>query len=239
MCNGGDTMPNAIWLMFDKDGTLIQFDQSWVKIGVQLVEDVCAHFHIKDIHRVKKDVGIEKDAFTPGSIMASGTLEEMVTVFNQYTDQDTTSYTTQRSQALIHAREPEVILFEGVVSMLHTLKSQGYHLGILTSDNRTGMAHFFEKTQLQSLFDIVISTNGDHYEKPDPRILEPLWERGVKGRDMIMIGDTDNDMKTGRNAHALFNVGVRTGLGNQATFADADIILNEVTELPSLLKTTH
>lgn len=232
-------MPNAIWLMFDKDGTLIQFDQSWVKIGIQLVEDVCAHFHIKDIHRVKKDVGIEKDAFTPGSIMASGTLEEMVTVFNQYAGQDTTSYTTERSQALIHAREPEVTLFEGVVSMLHMLKSQGYHLGILTSDNRTGMAHFFEKTQLQSLFDIVISTNGDHYEKPDPRILEPLWERGVKGRDMMMIGDTDNDMKTGRNAHALFNVGVRTGLGNQAKFDDADVILNDVTELPSILKTTH
>ncbi|MGV3224501.1 HAD family hydrolase [Staphylococcus hyicus] len=232
-------MPNAIWLMFDKDGTLIEFDQSWIKIGVQLVEDVCAYFHIKALDDVKKELGIVNDGFSPGSIMASGTLQDMITVFNQYANQDTTLYTTEKSQMLIRTREPEVILFDGVVTMLHTLKSKGYHLGILTSDNRTGMAHFFEKTQLQSLFDIVISTNGDHYEKPDPRILEPLWERGVKGRDMIMIGDTDNDMKTGRNAHALLNVGVRTGLGNQAKFDDADVILNDVTELPSILKTTH
>lgn len=232
-------MPNAIWLMFDKDGTLIEFDQSWIKIGIQLVEDVCAYFHIKALDDVKKELGIVNDGFSPGSIMASGTLQDMITVFNQYANQDTTLYTTEKSQMLIRTREPEVILFDGVVTMLHTLKSKGYHLGILTSDNRTGMERFFEKTQLHTLFDSVISTNGDCYEKPDPRILEPLWERGVKGCDMIIIGDTDNDMKTGRNAHAKLTVGVRTGLGEHATFHEADVILKDVTKLPELLKETH
>ncbi|MGS0650255.1 HAD family hydrolase, partial [Staphylococcus arlettae] len=27
------------WILFDKDGTLIHFDRSWMKIGLQLVDD--------------------------------------------------------------------------------------------------------------------------------------------------------------------------------------------------------
>ena len=236
---GGAHMSEKLWIMFDKDGTLIHFDESWIKIGIQLVEAVCDYFHIKAIEDVKIQLGIENDAFKPGSIMAAGTLEDMIKVFNQYADQNTRSYTTQRSQALIHAREPEVTLIEGVASMLHALKSQGYHLGILTSDNRTGITHFFEKTQLQSLFDIVISTDGDNFEKPDPRILQPLWDRGIQGKDLIFVGDTDNDMLTGKNVNARQTIGVKTGLGSQATFQEADVILNDVTELPQILKSTH
>lgn len=233
-------MTNESWIMFDKDGTLIHFDKSWVKIGIQLVEAVCDYFHIDDREAVKADLGIVNDAFTPGSIMASGTLDEMITVFNQYAEQDTTRFTQQKSQALIDTREPEVVFIDGVIATLKELKSAGYRLGILTSDNRTGMEYFFERTQLQHLFDSVISTNGDNFEKPDPRILEPLWNQGVKGEHLIIVGDTDNDMKTGKNAQARYTVGVRTGLGNQAKFDDADIVLKDVTALPKFLsKETH
>ena len=229
-------MSEDIWIIFDKDGTLIHFDASWVKIGIQLVEAVCDHFHIDVSAEVKKRLGIEAEAFQPGSIMASGTLEDMVAVFNEFTDEDTSDYTAQKSQALIDTREPEVNVIKGVESMLHTLKSEGYRLGILTSDNRKGMQHFFDKTHFEPLFDIVISTNGDNFEKPDPRILQPLWERGVQGKHLIFVGDTDNDMLTGKNVNAKQTIGVKTGLGSQATFQEADVIINDVTELPNILK---
>lgn len=55
-----------------------------------------------------------------------------------------------------------------------------------------------EETQLTDVFDMVISTNDGQYEKPDIRLLQPLWNRGVRGEDVIMVGDTDNDMLTGK-----------------------------------------
>ncbi|UXR78578.1 MULTISPECIES: HAD family hydrolase [unclassified Staphylococcus] len=219
------------WLLFDKDGTLIQFDKSWVKLGIRLVEDVCNHFEIEQQSEVYDAIGIEGDAFRSGSIMASGSLEQMARIFNKYTDTDTYDWVSMRSQQLIDTRIPESELFPGVRETLNTLKTLGFHLAIVTSDNAHGVSYFLSTTGLEEMFACVISTNGDNYEKPDPRLLTPLWSLGVKGEEMVMIGDTDLDMKTGRQAQCVKNIGVRTGLGQEATFEEADVVLEDVTQV--------
>ena len=35
------------WILFDKDGTLIEFDRSWEKIGVRFVESLLDTFQYK------------------------------------------------------------------------------------------------------------------------------------------------------------------------------------------------
>ncbi|WP_258007287.1 HAD family hydrolase [Staphylococcus sp. 17KM0847] len=225
------------WILFDKDGTLIEFDQSWVKIGIQLVDDVCKHFNIEQYEMLCEEIGIDGDTFKPGSIMASGSLEDMVSIFNRYTQEDTSSWAATRSQQLIDTREPESILYEGVSEVLYTLKERGYHLAIVTGDNASGMHHFLTTTGFETVFDCVISTDSHHYEKPDARLLQPLWEKGIKGEEMVMVGDTDLDMQMGYNAGCLRTVGVRTGLGTQATFDKADIVLDDVTRLLAYLDT--
>ena len=223
------------WLLFDKDGTLIQFDQSWVKLGIQLVDDVCTHFEIMQHDAVYDAIGIEGKAFRPGSVMASGSLEEMACIFDQYTEVQTYEWVCARSQQLIDTRVPESVLYDGVRETLVTLKKRGYQLAIVTGDNAHGVSHFLEQTGFQDMFSCVISTNGDNYEKPDPRLLAPLWSRGVTGDEMVMIGDTDLDMQTGRQAQCAKTIGVRTGLGQEATFAEADIVLDDVTQILNYL----
>lgn len=34
------------WILFDKDGTLIEFDRSWEKIGVRLVQSLLETFPV-------------------------------------------------------------------------------------------------------------------------------------------------------------------------------------------------
>lgn len=219
------------WLLFDKDGTLIQFDKSWVKLGIRLVNDVCDHFEIEQRSEIYDAIGIEGDAFRPGSVMASGSLEQMARIFNDYTDTETYDWVSMRSQQLIDTRIPESELFPGVRETLNKLKALGFHLAIVTSDNAHGVSHFLSATGLEEMFACVISTNGDNYEKPDSRLLAPLWSHGVKGEEMVMIGDTDLDMETGRQANCIKNIGVRTGLGQEATFEEADIVLDDVTQV--------
>jgi len=36
------------WILFDKDGTLIEFDSSWEKIGVRLVDKLLDTFPVHD-----------------------------------------------------------------------------------------------------------------------------------------------------------------------------------------------
>lgn len=36
------------WILFDKDGTLIEFDRSWEKIGVRFVESLLDTFPVQN-----------------------------------------------------------------------------------------------------------------------------------------------------------------------------------------------
>ncbi|UXR57083.1 HAD family hydrolase [Staphylococcus schleiferi] len=228
-------MTNQQWILFDKDGTLIHFDQSWTKIGIQLVDEVCAHYKIDNRIEVYHKLGIRDHQFVKGSIMASGTLKDMINVFNAFTDVETTKWVSERSQQLIRQRQPEIELYEGVQTLLYELKQQSYQLGLVTSDNAVGVDKFIKTTQLEQVFDLFISTEGDQYEKPDARLLQPLWDMGVQGEALVMVGDTDNDMLTGKNAGSALNVGVRTGLGQEATFEAADVVIDDVSQLLSVL----
>ncbi|ARJ51104.1 HAD family hydrolase [Staphylococcus lutrae] len=228
-------MAQLKWILFDKDGTLIHFDESWVKIGIQLVNDVCAHFNIKDVASVYRAIGVNGNQFVKGSVMERGTLAEMIDVFQQFTQQDVSQWVSQQSQKLMRQRVPEIELYPGVQTLLERLKVQSYRLGLVTSDNATGMTQFIEQTGLEGYFDLLISTNEGQYEKPDIRLLNPLWEQGISGKQVVMVGDTDIDMRTGKNMGSALNVGVRTGLGRDATFDAADAVIDHVGLLEDVL----
>ena len=36
------------WILFDKDGTLIEFDKSWEKIGIRLVDSLLEEYPVAD-----------------------------------------------------------------------------------------------------------------------------------------------------------------------------------------------
>ena len=63
------------------------------------------------------------------------------------------------------------------------------------------MNQFLEETQSKSLFDLIISTETHAEEKPNPKVLAPLFDAyDVSPNQVAIIGDTANDMKTAINA---------------------------------------
>lgn len=60
------------WILFDKDGTLIHFDESWTKTGIQLVDDVCDHFQLERRQAVYHAIGIKEGRFEKDSVMNGG-----------------------------------------------------------------------------------------------------------------------------------------------------------------------
>lgn len=165
------------WILFDKDGTIIYFDRSWMKIGLQLVDDFMATYKdaIDDIDEGYAYLGVIDGEIQPGTIMASGALDEMIEAFCKIANQDVTSWAQQRSQVLVDNRVPENVLVEGISETLDMLKQRGYKLGIVTSDSKRGVEQFLEYTQFDHYFDIVISTEADAVEKPNPEVLNPLF----------------------------------------------------------------
>lgn len=225
------------WILFDKDGTIIYFDRSWVKIGLQLVDDFMEVYEdeIADREAAYAYLGVVDGEIQPGTIMASGALDEMVRAFCDIAGQDVTKWAQSRSQTLVDNRVPENVLVEGIEETLETLKRQGYKMGIVTSDSKKGVEQFLEITKFDHFFDVVISTEANAVEKPNPEVLNPLFDHyDVAPQDVVIVGDTANDMQTGVNAKLGLKIAVLTGVGLEQEFTNADYIVetaNDVVEI--------
>ncbi len=153
------------WILFDKDGTLIEFDSSWEKIGVRLVDQLLETFPVHDKEAAHRQLGIIDKKIKPDSVMGSGSLGEIIESFNGVTGKETSDWTRDTSQELIDSRVPENNWIDGVQETIQALRNEGYHIGIVTSDTKKGVDQFLEETQTRNLFDLVISTETHAEEK--------------------------------------------------------------------------
>ncbi|MGY0469147.1 HAD family hydrolase [Staphylococcus xylosus] len=226
------------WILFDKDGTIIYFDRSWMKIGLQLVDDFMEVYQdeIGDREAAYAHLGVVNGEIQPGTIMASGALDEMVHAFCDIAGQDVTEWAQSRSQTLVDNRVPENVLVEGIEETLETLKRQGYKMGIVTSDSKKGVEQFLEITKFDHFFDVVISTEANAVEKPNPEVLNPLFNHyGVAPQDVAIVGDTANDMQTGVNAKLGLKIAVLTGVGLKQEFTNADYIVETANDIVEII----
>lgn len=226
------------WILFDKDGTLIHFDRSWMKIGLQLVDDFMTQYEsaIGDVTEAYKRLGIVNNEIQQGTVMASGSLDEIINAFDNLAGQDVSSWAQQRSQTLVDQRVPENVWVEGVDQTVKALHQKGYKLGIVTSDTKKGVEQFLTDTNMHKYFDVVISTEANAVEKPNPEVLKPLFDNyDVDSIDVMIVGDTANDIKTGKNAQLGLSVAVLTGVDIKETFTEADYILPTANQVLDIL----
>ncbi|MCU5746643.1 HAD family hydrolase [Staphylococcus sp. SQ8-PEA] len=226
------------WILFDKDGTLIYFDESWNRIGMQLVDDFITEYRhdINDINEAYRALGIIEGKIQPGTVMASGSLQDIINAFNNLTNKNVSQWAQERSQALIDQRVPDNKRVEGVYSTLKTLKSRGYKLGIVTSDTKKGLDQFLKATETTQFFDVVIPTEAHAVEKPNPDVLKPLFDQfDVEPYEVMMVGDTPNDILTAINAKLGYSLAVLTGVGEKEDFDQANYIANDANEILTIL----
>ncbi len=66
------------WILFDKDGTLIEFDRSWEKIGVRFVQSLLETFPVHNKEAALRQLGVIKESIDPKSVMGSGSLQQII-----------------------------------------------------------------------------------------------------------------------------------------------------------------
>ena len=98
------------------------------------------------------------------------------------------------------ARQHELVLFEGTLTMLHDLKQRQHFLAVATGKNRTGLDQALAQSELRGLFDAT-RTSDETASKPHPLMLQELMAQlGTAPERTLMIGDTTHDLLLARNA---------------------------------------
>jgi phosphoglycolate phosphatase len=111
----------------------------------------------------------------------------------------------------------DISLFEGVLPMLHALKSRQHFLAVATGKSRRGLDETLAREELQGLFH-ASRTADETAGKPHPLMLQELMaEFGVQPERLLMIGDTTHDLQMALNAGCP-SVGVSYGAHDHADF---------------------
>jgi 2-phosphoglycolate phosphatase len=122
-------------------------------------------------------------------------------------------------------------VYRGAKEVLSLLKTSGIKIGVVTNRSRELAQVIIDYFSLSKSVDVLVGQEGNTKLKPHPElILKACRILGVKPEDSIMVGDTEIDVETGKNAGS-FTIKIDYGAKNELTKADAVVYT-----LPEILK---
>lgn len=123
--------------------------------------------------------------------------------------------------------------YDGIRELLQTLKEKGIKLAVLSNKPHDETIRVIEELFGADYFDCIQGQKSQVAIKPSPEgVFMILEQLKLSIEDIIYVGDTSTDMKTGKNAGAL-TVGVLWGFREQKELEEnqADFIINNPLQL--------
>ncbi len=223
-------------LLFDKDGTLLDFNATWLPFArQQALKATGGDPAAAGLLLETAGYHAESESFLPGSIIAAGSGREVTQALYPHlsgAELDSIVAEVDRDAAL-HLRSAAVAI-AGVAEALIVLREAGYLLGIATNDSEAGAREYATAIGRDDLFAHVLGY--DSVERPKPAadmLLAFSATTGLAPHEIAMVGDNSHDLDMARAGGAGLAVGVLSGNGTRDALAPlADVILDSVADLP-------
>ncbi|WHZ06189.1 HAD family hydrolase [Neobacillus sp. YX16] len=98
---------------------------------------------------------------------------------------------------------------EEINHLLHSLKREGYKLGIVTGKANRSLLISLECLNMNDLFDVIITGDDVTIPKPHPEgIVKALAHFNIKNTEAVFLGDSDADILAGKQAN-IHTIGVQ------------------------------
>ena len=225
-------------ILFDKDGTLIDFNQTWFGVVMALARQ--ARPGDEDGARNLAELGgydWQQQRFRSGSAVAAGTNADIVDLFYPgLPDQDRTAKVADFNAFTTVEGASRAVAIAGLSHTLEQLSGTGLVLGIATNDSEAGARATAAALGLDALFQTVIGYDSVAQPKPWPDQLHLFAARtGLDPSAIAMVGDNNHDLEMAHAAGAGLAIGVLSGNSTREDLAGlADIIVDSVADLPGL-----
>ncbi|KPQ08176.1 MAG: phosphoglycolate phosphatase [Rhodobacteraceae bacterium HLUCCA12] len=223
-------------ILFDKDGTLFDFQATWGAWAGQMIADLAGAD--RDLH----DALAQTLAYDPlrrrfhaHSMVIAGTSEEVAERIAPLLPDGgggVAALTARMARAAAHAPLAEAVPLRPLLSQL---RNAGYRLGVATNDNESvARQHLAGQSDL---FDFICGFDSGHGGKPAPGMLLAFAaECGLAPESVLMVGDSRHDLDAGRAA-GMATLAVLTGVATEADLAPhADAVRPDIGHLPGYLR---
>jgi phosphoglycolate phosphatase len=226
-------------VVFDKDGTIIQFGPMWSDWAIALGEDLDAALGRPVAGAVYAMLGVDPAngavlpggglAATPMARLRDQTLGVLLAARVGRKEAERALEATWRAPDPVATAQPLTYL----AALFDALRAEGRRVAVATSDDRDPTERTMAALGLTDRIDALACADDGIAGKPAPdMVLHLCATLGVAPARAAVVGDTAADLLMGRAAGAGLVVGVLTGVGGRDDLAPvADAVIASVEEL--------
>lgn len=184
-------------LIFDKDGTLTDTSGLWFEPTVLVLNELLQRNGIQlsaeNKQLLNDQLGITEQGIIENSIIASGTVRDMLSVLENFGTIDVEEnyqFVVSYFANYIRVNPEKIITLGNIKNTLEFLKREGFLLALITNDSLLPTEAVLEVAQIKSLFDF-IGTTDDFPAKPSNKSIKAICEKfKVSSEQLIYIGDS-------------------------------------------------
>jgi phosphoglycolate phosphatase len=224
-------------ILFDKDGTLVDYRRTWVPINREVASYAAGGDATLAADLLRRN-GHDPvtDRITAGSVLAAGSIAEIARAFAEQLGDRTPRGLEAGIARVFRERGAGAVLIEGVTASLAELRRRGFRLGVASNDSLGGLCASLGARGLLALCDFVAGSDSGFGAKPDPRMALGFCRAvALAPSEIAVVGDAVHDLAMARAAGAALAVGVLSGTSAREDLAAlADVILGSVNDLLAL-----
>ena len=223
-------------IIFDKDGTLIDFDAMWggwvvfladqlhMASGLAVRKPLCMAMGYDEAHN--KVLADGKLAATPMGQLRLLTVEVMQSLgLNLEIAERVVDQAWCIPDPVILAKP-----FTDTRALFSRLHNAGIKIGIATTDDRAPTQAMIEAFDIEEYLSTMVCADDGIKAKPAPDMVLTICQRmGLEPSEVMVVGDTIADLKMARTAGAGLVVGVLSGVSSTKDLvALADVLIESV-----------
>ncbi len=225
-------------ILFDKDGTLLDFDLTWGAAGYHVMKTMArgddTHFD-RLVDATHYDVAAR--VYLPSSAMVASSLDEIGPLWAEALERNDHAAVAQEIDTLFMALAPDYLVqLDDPLAILSGLAAKGYQLGIATNDSEAAALQQAEIMGLVPHLDFIVGHDSGHGRKPDPGMVEAFARHtGHSAHEIALVGDSTHDLHAARAAGAVA-IAVLSGPASRAELEPhADHVIASIADLPALV----
>lgn len=249
----GNTSIDLDLVIFDKDGTLIDFVHAWGAKTEQWIESLLQMVHaaqalpLDDLAPLRAALfhawGYDPVArrFAEQAPMVTASLATLQIIAATVLYQHGIGWLpaellTKQAQLNASAEEVTPEMFRTLTdlpTLFGALQNAGVKVAVVTSDDEAPTRRTLEILQVAHLVDFVVGADSGYGEKPEPGgVLATCTALNVEPIRSAVVGDSTTDMLMGARAGVGCRVAVTSGLMSRDLLAPmADVVLDSIGEI--------